>query len=145
MGVNLSIFNFEFKMKKQILYSLIFLLFTFAADRIIGISLQALFSETRHRESAKIRYTLDSTYQDILIFGSSRAQQHYIPDTIFKNTGFSVYNCGIGGQGIPFSYIQIHETLKRYSPKIIILDIWPNLMRIKVFDNKINVTNQFHL
>ena len=125
-------------MKKLLFRSVIFILLVYSADLLIGNGLQILFNNTMHRETAKIRYTLDSTDQDILIFGSSRAQQHYIPDTITNYTGMSSYNCGIGGQGIQFSYLQIHETLKRYNPKIIILDIWPNLMNVKIFDKTIN-------
>ena len=128
MGVSLFIFNFSKVMHSKISRILIFLLIVIIADRLIGFSLQKLYQNSNDLGIAKIRYTIDSTWQDVLIFGSSRAQHHYIPDTITSLTGLSTYNCGIGGQGLAFSFIQIHETLKRYKPKLIVLDLSPNII-----------------
>jgi len=114
-------------------------LLIFATDQLIGLSLEKLYDTSKYQEIAKIRYTIDSTKEDILIFGSSRAQHHYIPDTITKYTGMSAYNCGVGGQGLAFSYIQIHETLKRYKPKLIILDLSPNILFDPLSDQKLKV------
>ncbi len=115
-------------MNKRIIQLLIFILIVFAADRVVGLVLKKLYDNSKMPWIVGIRYSIDSTDQDILIFGSSRAQHHYIPDTITKYTGMSSYNCGAGGQGLAFSYIQIHETLKRYNPKLIILDLAPNII-----------------
>jgi len=71
---------------------------------------------------------MDMANQEILIYGSSRAQHHYLPDTITKYTGLSCYNCGIGGQGPIFSFLQINEMLKRHTPKLILLDLSPNIL-----------------
>ncbi len=50
------------------------------------------------------------------------------PEIIKKITGLSTYNCGFGGQGLQFSYIQLNETLKRYKPELIVLDVSPNIL-----------------
>jgi len=93
---------------------------------------------------SKIRYTLNKTCEDILIFGSSRAQHHYVSDTISKETGRSVYNCGIGGQGLTFSFIQISETLKRYNPQAIILDVSPNIRFAKDSDPRLKILAPYY-
>jgi hypothetical protein len=49
------------------------------------------------------------------------------------------YNCGIDGQGLAFSYIQIYETLKRYHPKLVILDLSPNIFFDPGSMQKLNV------
>jgi hypothetical protein len=116
-----------------------FILFLFCSDQLLGFILMNLYNKSNYQEFAKIRYTIDNTYQDILIFGSSRAQHHYVPDTIKKYTGLSAYNCGVGGQGLAFSYIQIHETLKRYKPKLIILDLSPNIIFDSLSEQKLKV------
>lgn len=131
-------------MNKRLVRLLIFLFVLFAADRIVGLALKSLYSNSNAPDIAKIRYTLNFTNQNILIFGSSRAQHHYIPDTIVKYTQHSVYNCGIGGQGLAFSYIQIHETLKRYTPKLIILDLSPNILFDSFSEQKLNILSPYH-
>ncbi len=126
-------------MKKRIVQFVLFVLLLFFADRIIGLALKMFYVKTNFIEIAKTRYSLNSTSQDVLIFGSSRAQHHYIPDIIAQKTGLSCYNCGLGGQGLTFSYIQIHETLERYKPKLIILDLSPNLFFDPFSDQKLKI------
>jgi len=131
-------------MNKQIGKFFIFFMLLFVVDRIIGYSFMQLFNKSKHLEIAKLRYSMNSTNQDILIFGSSRALHHYIPDSITLHTGMTAYNCGLGGQGIGFSYIQIHKTLKRYLPKQLILDISPGFLIDKDQMQKIKVLLPFY-
>ena len=131
-------------MNKRVTKLIIFLLVLISTDKIGGLMMKHFYNTSNSVDIAKIRYSMDSTTQDILIFGSSRAQHHYIPDSISKYTKLSVYNCGIGGQGIGFSYIQIHETLKRYKPKLIILDLAPNILLDPLTDQKLKVLLPYH-
>jgi hypothetical protein len=119
-------------------------LFLVLSDRFIGIGLEKIYSKSNDINISKIRYTLNDTQEDILIFGSSRAQHHYIPDTISKITGHNAYNCGLGGQGMAFSFIQISETLKRYKPLIIIFDVSPNILMEKNIDQKLNILTPYY-
>lgn len=132
-------------LKKRFSRFIIFILLLFLVDHIIGSVLKKFYETSNHLEIAKIRYTMDSTYQDILIFGSSRAEHHYDPKIISEYTGLSAYNCGIGGQGIVFSYIQIHETLNRYKPKLIILDISPNILLDPLSQQKLSILRPYYL
>jgi hypothetical protein len=121
-----------------------FLIFLLLSDRFIGIILEKLYNKSNDINISKIRYTLNETHEDILIFGSSRAQHHYIPDTISKITGHNSYNCGLGGQGIAFSFIQISETLTRYKPLRIIFDVSPNILLDKKSDQKLNILTPYY-
>ncbi len=115
-------------MKIIVYRTVVFVLIVFLFDRILGFVSQGLYNTTKDYTISKLRYTIDSTKQDILILGSSRAQHHFIPDIFENNTGYSTFNCGFGGQGLQFSYIQLYESLKRYKPKIVVIDISPNVL-----------------
>jgi hypothetical protein len=103
-----------------------FLLLIVILDILAGKILEHLYQTSTLGSISKIRYSFFDSNEDLLIFGASTANHNYIPDTIIKGTGLTAYDCGLGGQPIAFSLIQIYETLKRYEPKIIILDIAPS-------------------
>ncbi len=83
--------------------------------------------------NAKGGYTKRQTYisndldSEILIFGSSRALQHYDPNIFEDSLGMTAYNCGFEGNGIISAYGYIKMIEKRYYPKIIIYEIMPRL------------------
>lgn len=105
---------------------LIFILIVVAADITGGIVCRYLYNITNDPPTVKLKHTLNSTNEDILILGNSRAECHFVPDIIKDSTGLTVYNCGIGGADLLFSEIQLKESLKRYKPKLIILEVSPN-------------------
>lgn len=121
-----------------------FILFIISADRIVGKILARSYQHSSDITISKVRYTFKETNEDILTFGSSRAQHHYVSDTISKITGYSVFNCGLGGQGIAFSFIQISETLKRYKPLILLLDVSPNILLDKNSDQKLKILGPYY-
>jgi len=131
-------------MKKIILQLAVFILIVISCDFIIGKSLKKLYFNSSSPEIANYRYTIESASQAILIYGSSRAQSHYIPDTITKFTGLNCYNCGISGQGMGFTYIQISEMLKRHQPKLILLDLTPSLILDESANERLNVLNPYY-
>jgi hypothetical protein len=65
---------------------------------------------------------MDSTTADLLIFGSSTANHHYYPPLFEKKLNISVYNTGRDGNTIFYNYAVLQSVLKRYIPKIAILD-----------------------
>jgi hypothetical protein len=97
-------------------------------DRIIGKACEVIYHNSQYLTYAKLRYTLEETNQDILILGSSRASNQFDSRVFERNTGLSTYNCGFGGQGLQFSYIQLCESVKRYKPKLVVLDLSPNIL-----------------
>lgn len=132
------------KSATRILKIFSFLLLVFLADRLAGKILENLYQNSTDITISKIRYTFYATNEDILIFGSSRAQNHYIPDTISKGTGYTSFNGGLGGQPLAFSLVQISKTLKRYKPKVIVLDVTPNFTYDKDSDPRLNILAPFY-
>ncbi len=57
--------------------------------------------------------------------GSSHAVNHFYPEIIEKQTGLSCYNAGVEGQRLLFVQALEEIILKRYHPKILILNIEP--------------------
>lgn len=57
-------------MGKRIFRFCIFIMALVITDQISGIVLKKLYKVTKSSTISKIRYTIDSTNQDILIFGS---------------------------------------------------------------------------
>jgi hypothetical protein len=128
---------------KRLLKLVAVLIIIFLLDKLTGIILGHLYQTSTNDAIYKIRYSFTQTNEDILIFGPSRAQHHYIPDTLTKGTKLKAYNCGLGGQPIAFSLVQISETLKRYNPKIIILDIPPDISLARDPDPRLSVLNPY--
>jgi hypothetical protein len=115
-------------MRSKIVRLLVFVLLVVASDKIIGRICEKLYYKSNDYNIHRLRYTLDSTREDILILGSSRAQYHFIPSIIDQNTGLRSYNCGFGGEGLVFSFIQLKESLKRYKPRLVVLEVSPNIL-----------------
>ncbi|WP_121357542.1 SGNH/GDSL hydrolase family protein [Flavisolibacter nicotianae] len=117
-------------MKKNLVRLLIFLGIVLALDKVIGVVCQKLYVRSNEYTVRKLRYTLDSTRQEILVLGSSRAEHHFIPNIISQSTGMTTYNCGFAGEGFLFSLIQLNETLKRYTPRFVVIEASPSTLSL---------------
>lgn len=105
--------------------ALILLLILVMADRAIGAWLEHMFYKQKHGDEIVTRYTLDSTKEDVLIFGSSRASHHYNSVLLDSLLGMSVYNCGRDEMGVTYTAAMVPIIYKRYTPKCIIIDLQP--------------------
>jgi len=105
--------------RKLFLFLLIFALLDFMA----GSALRYFYFRVKSGLYARTTYALNSVDKDLLIFGSSRACDHYSSQTIEKEWGPSFYNVGEGGQRIFYHLSLLRGILKRYSPKVIILNL----------------------
>ncbi len=101
----------------------IFIVVLIALDQILGYAVKQIYFHQKKGPFAEMTYALDSTKADVLIFGSSRALHHYSTATIAKGLGMTCYNTGSNGQKLPYAAIMQQEVLKRYQPKIMILDL----------------------
>lgn len=106
------------------------LLIIFTLDFTIGKMLGYLYFKQECGRQYRATFSIEKTTEDILIFGSSRAYHHYIPSIIESQLNVSCYNTGSPGQFILYNYATLKAILKRYSPKIIIVDITPGEFRI---------------
>jgi hypothetical protein len=98
-------------------------LFVFLLDVIIGNILSYFYFKQQSGLQYRTTYSIEKTKADILIFGSSRANHHYEPHIFEKRLNLSYYNVGRDGNFIFYHYAVLKGILKRYSPKIVILDI----------------------
>lgn len=110
-------------MKRFICYMALFLGLILLIDRLSGICFDYLNSHAIGGDTANQYYVCKQTDEDILIFGSSRANHHYIPSIIEDSLDVSCYNCGIDGNGILLHYGRYRLITDRYTPKIIIYDL----------------------
>lgn len=112
-------------MKQTFLKLLAFVSLVACIDFTMGQILTDMVSKAKNDEKSigRVCKIVKHTDEDVLIFGSSRASHHYVPEIITDSLGMSCYNCGMDGRGVVFWNPVIKETLKRYTPKLIILDI----------------------
>jgi hypothetical protein len=102
--------------------TVVFLFILFLLDFVIGTFLANLYSKQKPGEIYRISYSMDSTKADILIFGASRANHHYVPENFIKRMNLTCYNTGRDGEIILYNYAILKSVLQRYSPKVAILD-----------------------
>lgn len=119
--------SFFYRIKKNpfkyFFFKLILLfIVVFACDYSIGNILSYLYYKQQSGLQYRTTFSIESTTSDILIFGSSRANHHYHPDIFEKRLNLSYYNVGRDGNFIFYHSAVLKGVLKRYSPKIVILD-----------------------
>ena len=103
-----------------------FILILVVMDFIAGTGLKKIYFAQKKGQLAQTTYAIDSAKQDILIFGSSRADRHYSPAILTKGTNLSCYNLGRDAEKIPY-YAAVQEVaFKRNRPKLVILDMNAN-------------------
>ena len=126
---NLSISNSSAYEAKRFAAKLaLFLVLVVATDRLTGEALAHLHNGTSEGTfGGQIHYALEQR-NDIVVFGSSRAVHHYVPDVIEPIIGHSVFNAGANAQSILYHYALQQMLLDEYKPKAIILDM--NVMDI---------------
>ncbi len=113
-----------FAVKLILLLGIVFIL-----DFSIGHILRYYFYKQEVGRLSRAIYAIDKTTADVLIFGSSTAYHHYNPQVVKERLKQSCYNAGSPGQGILFDEAVLKAVLKRYTPKLVILDV--NLREFK--------------
>jgi len=94
-------------------------------DHGIGMILKHYYFHQDNGGGHNITYTIDSTAADIIIFGSSRANHHYVPEIFESRLHYSCFNAGADGTYLLYSYAIFKTIVKRYNPKLVIFDIRP--------------------
>jgi len=115
------------KIKKRplqffLLKTVFLFLVLFVIDYSLGTVLRYFYFRQQSGELYRITYSLEKTNEDVLIFGSSRANHHYHPDVFENSMHLSCYNTGRDGEHIFYQYAILKGVLKRYTPKIVIFD-----------------------
>jgi hypothetical protein len=114
-------------MNKSLIFKIfIFIILLITIDQVIGFGLRKLYFTQKSGSAYHTTYAIDSTRADILIFGSSQANHHYVPEVFEKGLGLTYYNTGRDGMDFLYDFAVFKSILKRYTPKIIIIDLRPN-------------------
>lgn len=103
--------------------SLALLAVLIAGDRLLGRLLEKYYYTQSSGIEYRTTYSIDSTREDVLIFGSSRANHHYHANVLMDSTHFSYFNTGVEGMDIMYSEAVLRCVLKRYKPKLVVLDV----------------------
>lgn len=111
-------------MKKLIIRLLVLVAIVVVIDRVAGFVLSYIAKNTQEREMLEYKHTCDHVTDDILLMGSSRCKTHYDPKIFEDSLGFSCFNCGVMGEGIITHYGLYQLIRKRYTPKIILFDVY---------------------
>jgi hypothetical protein len=120
---------------------LLLLLFAlFILDRKGGDVLEKYYFTQKSGEGSITTYALDECKDDVLIFGSSRANHHYVSKLIGDSLQLSCYNLGRNGMNILYADALLKEILKRYHPKMIILDVMENEFSFLSINNGLKKT-----
>lgn len=111
-------------MKKFIFKLLLFLVVYAVVDYVLGLGLGWLAANAKGGDTARNYHITHSAEEDVLIFGSSRASNHYNSRELEKQLGSSVYNCGENETGIMYFYPLLNLIKKHHLPKVIIYDVY---------------------
>jgi hypothetical protein len=108
--------------KKIIINIAIVAAVVFFMDFAIGRTLRYFFFKETSGLHFRTTYSMETTEAEILVFGASRANHHYVPEVFEDSLKMSFYNTGRDGNGVFFQTAILNSILKRYTPKVIILD-----------------------
>jgi hypothetical protein len=127
--------NFIYKIREKeitvfLIKMLIFLALVIMLDFSIGSILKYFYFKQKSGLLYRTTYSMDSTRADFLVLGSSTATHHYNSDILEKRLGISVYNAGRNANPIFYDFAVFQSILKRYTPKIVLLDF--NVEEFKV-------------
>jgi hypothetical protein len=109
---------------------LVFVLIVVVVDKSVGVLLKHFYFKQNSGLDYKTRYAIDSTYQQMLIFGSSRAEWIYDPTILENELHTTCYNVGRNGHPIFYHYALLQSTLYRYKPSTIILNVDAGMLTI---------------
>ncbi|MFP5039450.1 hypothetical protein [Parasediminibacterium sp. JCM 36343] len=106
-------------LKKIFLFILILAIF----DYMIGQCLHYIYFSQKRGQFAQTTYSLDSSNQDILVFGNSRAARHYSSAILSDSLHKTCYNLGMDAQGIIYATALQEVIFNRHKPSMVILNI----------------------
>ena len=119
---NYSLFSKPF-FSRFVLKFLLFGIICLVVDRSLGGIYRYFFNRQTKGPEYQTRMAIEVTTDDVLIFGSSRAEWMINPRIIEDSLGMSCYNVGRMGKPIMYHYAILQSVLKRHSPKMAILSL----------------------
>lgn len=105
---------------------LIFFVIVILLDYGMGMILKKCYFAQKDGYDYRTTYVLDSVRSDMLVIGSSMASHHYNPAILDSTFHLSTFNGGRDGCNIFYYYGVLKSVLKRYHPKVIVMDMMPD-------------------
>lgn len=109
--------------KKIVLNIIIVVVVVLVLDFAIGSTLRYFYFKQDSGFLSRTTFAIENTTADVIIFGASTANHHYYPEVFKEKLKMSYYNSGRDGNSILYHYAVLKSILKRFSPKIVILDL----------------------
>ncbi|MCR4965140.1 MAG: hypothetical protein K6A41_05745 [Bacteroidales bacterium] len=110
-------------MGKYLRKILLFFLLVVVIDCLFGLAFQYMNDHSKGGGVRSRHYVCKESKEDVLIFGSSRAKHHYVPDLIEDSLQMTCYNTGEDGNGILLCYGFMKMITDRHTPKLVIYDV----------------------
>ena len=110
-------------MKKYLRNIILFFVAAAIIDVLFGKVCQYMNDHSKGGGIKSRYYVCKESNEDVLVFGSSRAKHHYVPDVIEDSLHMTCYNTGEDGNGIILCYGFLKMITERYNPKLIIYDV----------------------
>ena len=145
-------------MKKTFLQFATFLIGLAVVDLAVGFVYKPIWANEPDAgvNHSNLKQSLFNKKADILVLGASKANHHYITDSLEYRFGMSVFNAGLDGDNIVTSRVQFDALKDKCPPKMVILDLsggqmagkWDNMfLSHKVYygleSHYTHVANQF--
>lgn len=122
-------------MKRLIERILIILIILIIIDFSFGFIFKKILVSSPDGRYYKAYYSLLECKEDIIIFGSSRAETNYAPFVFEDSLKLSCWNTGRGGQTLPFWDAMKKGVLSRYTPKIAIINVEYDFLSLNLNEN----------
>ncbi len=137
MPANSSTSNSKIKFLKR---GLILLAVVVAMDQLCGLLLHQLYFSVTSGAEYETTYAFTKADADIIVTGSSKARRNYNTPLISDSLHISCYNAGHDGQSLLFSYAMTKMLLSHYTPKMIVVEMFPEELYYKeVHYDRLNV------
>jgi hypothetical protein len=116
-------------MKKYLFRFFLLAVTLIISDVFGGILLTKILDSSPDGRYFKTIYTLDKSKEEIIVFGSSRAEANYVPAVFDQILEKKTWNAGRGGQGLPFWYSLFLGMKGRHIPEIAIINVENDFLR----------------
>lgn len=114
-----------------------------ASDFVIGLMFTELLKNSKDGRYFKMEYSLDQSHEEVIILGSSRGEVNYYPLIIENKLKMTCWNASRGGQTIPYILAVQREVLRRYAPKLMIINIDPAILQEPLDYDKLSILRPF--
>jgi hypothetical protein len=102
-----------------------------SVDAVAGLGLKNIFNKQKKGKYYKVTHAIKNAKEDILIFGSSHASEHFDAPLMQKLTLNTVFNFGNQGQSLLYVYPLVKLVLAYHKPLLIIVNLDYNELQFK--------------